>query len=186
MHLPYPNSFSIQNLIISSICQETTMAISDLQKIVALDYLAAFSTLDPTTFTALCTPTCTHTFLPSSMSIAPKSPVEFSAHIASLRKVLASFPVTFEEVFHDIAAYKVIVHATSETVFREEAKDEGVSEDEWRYRGEYMFVFGFEDEKISDVVEFVDSEGTARLRGLMDRARKNVASRAATEVARGH
>jgi ketosteroid isomerase-like protein len=65
---------------------------------------------------------------------------------------------------------KVITHATSVTEFWEERMDQGVGREEWRYRGEYVFMFEFEGGrgekagKINKVVEFVDSLGTERLR----------------------
>jgi ketosteroid isomerase-like protein len=72
---------------------------------------------------------------------------------------------------------QVAVWATSQTKFHEEVKDAEVPEDEWQYKGEYMFLLNVDDseEKIERVVEFVDSKGTEGLCGLMQRARLNKA-----------
>lgn len=61
-------------------------------------------------------------------------------------------------------------------MFRDDVKDGGLSDEEWSYRGEYIFIFTMDEsqEKIIRVLEFVDSKGTDRLRGLMARARANL------------
>lgn len=66
--------------------------------------------------------------------------------------------------------------ATSVANFRDEVKDDGISDEEWGYRGEYIFVLSLDEsrERVQDVLEFVDSLGTERLRGLMRRARGNL------------
>lgn len=61
-------------------------------------------------------------------------------------------------------------------MFRDDVKDAGLSDEEWGYRGEYIFIFTMDEsqEKIIRVLEFVDSKGTDRLRVLMARARANM------------
>lgn len=68
---------------------------------------------------------------------------------------------------------QVVIWATGRAVFR----DEIVGEDgeEWGYEGEYMFLLDVGDEgKIERIVEFLDSKGTERLRGLVVRAREKL------------
>lgn len=143
----------------------------------ALSYLQAFSTLSPDSFLAILSPTATHQFAPSSISLPPAlSPPAFAHHIDSLRHVLVGFPVTPTEIWADEANGQVTIWARSQTIFREEAKDSGVAEEEWCYRGEYIFVLTLDEtrERVERVLEFVDSKGTEGLRGLMGRARRNV------------
>ena len=61
-------------------------------------------------------------------------------------------------------------------MFRDDVKDAGLSDEEWSYRGEYIFILTMDEsqEKIIRVLEFVDSKGTDRLRELMARARANL------------
>lgn len=69
----------------------------------------------------------------------------------------------------------MVVWATSETKFFDAVKDSGLSDEEWIYRGEYMFILSMDEsqEKIKRVVEFLDSKATERLRGLIKRAKDN-------------
>ena len=51
-----------------------------------------------------------------------------------------------------------------------------MTKEDWRYEGEYVFILDFvEDErgeqKARRILEFLDSKGTERVRGLMKRAR---------------
>jgi hypothetical protein len=70
---------------------------------------------------------------------------------------------------------KVIVWATSQPIFHDELKDEGLTEEEWTYKGEYMFILSMNEsgDKVERVVEFVDSKGSERFLGLIQRARTN-------------
>ena len=164
---------------------------SNPQEQTALAFISAFSNLDPQLFTSLCTSTCTHHFLPSSMHMPALSSSAFASHIATLSQVLRSFPVTASEVMFDEGRNTVIIHATSVTEFWEDGMDEGVGGEEWRYKGEYVFVFEFEGGegeeagKIKRVVEFVDSLGTERLRGLIKRARENKAKKETERISKG-
>ncbi|THY20332.1 hypothetical protein D6D01_06794 [Aureobasidium pullulans] len=161
------------------------------QEQTALAFISAFSTLDPQLFTSLCTSTCTHHFLPSSMHMPALSSSAFASHIATLSQVLRSFPVTVSDIMFDERRGKVIMHATSVTEFWEDGMDEGMGEEEWRYKGEYVFVFEFEGGegeeavKIKRVVEFVDSLGTERLRGLIKRAKENKAKKETERISKG-
>jgi len=74
---------------------------------------------------------------------------------------------------------QVTVWATSEVIWCEEVMDfEGMSEEDWKYQGEYIVILDFVEneqgeQKAKRILEFVDSKGTERLRVLMKRARAN-------------
>ena len=68
---------------------------------------------------------------------------------------------------------QVTIWAIGVPEFRAEAVD-GM-EGEWEYTGEYVFILDVNEEgKISRVLEFLDTKGRERLRGLMERARRNL------------
>ena len=119
----------------------------------ALRFISAFETLSVETFRSLLTPNY-------------------------IKEVLESFPVRAEAISEDQQRNQVIISATSETRFRDDAKDAGIPDDEWAYKGEYVFIFSMDEsgEKIERVLEFVDSKKTVdTLRPLMLRARGNKA-----------
>ena len=143
----------------------------------ALKFLSGFQSLSPDTFLAVLSPTAIHEFAPASCSPpAPKTPTALANHITTLKQVLASFPVHPKEIFENEEKRQVTIWATSLAVFRDDVKDAGLSDEEWSYRGEYIFILTMDErqEKIMRVLEFVDSKGTNRLRGLMARARANL------------
>ena len=68
---------------------------------------------------------------------------------------------------------QVTIWAIGVPEFRAEAVD-GI-EGEWEYTGEYIFILDVNEEgKISRVLEFLDTKERERLRGLMERARRNL------------
>jgi hypothetical protein len=75
---------------------------------------------------------------------------------------------------------RVVVWATGIVTWQEAAKDPGLTEEEWEFHGEYMFILSMDEsgEKIERVVEFVDSKEAERLWMLAMRARKNVEGKA--------
>lgn len=97
--------------------------------------------------------------------------------MTSLREIMTGFPVSIKECVESEGSNQVTVWATSRTEFREEVEDTEMSEQEWVYKGEYVFMFWMDDigQKIVRTVEFLDSEGTnGVLRPLMKRARRNL------------
>lgn len=143
----------------------------------ALSYLEGFKTLSPEVFLSVLAPTAIHRFAPASLSPPnPMSPTQFASHLNNLKEVLSGFPVFAKEIFDNDEKGQVTIWATSQAEFKEACKDDGLSEEEWSYRGEYIFIFTLDEskEKIVDIVEFLDSKGTERLRELMVRARKNL------------
>ncbi|KAJ9499943.1 hypothetical protein LTR99_008611 [Exophiala xenobiotica] len=142
-------------------------------------YISAFETLDSDLFRSLQSPrTYSHTFGPASASPPPpQDGAHFAQHIADLRGIMRGFPVYTQAMYVNEAARQVVVHATSETWFRDEVKDTEMPESDWLYHGEYIFILDMDEsgEKITKVFEFLDSKGTDALRQLMKRARANQA-----------
>lgn len=88
------------------------------------------------------------------------------------------FPVTAKEIHVNEAGRQVTIWANATPEWKKEAMGERKGEEgrkEWEYTGEYIFILDVDEEgKIVRVLEFLDSLGTERLRGLMVRARENV------------
>ena len=57
--------------------------------------------------------------------------------------------------------------------------DAGITDEEWAYRGEYIFILTMDDTgwKADRVINFVNSKGTKWLRGLMMRVSANKVQR---------
>ncbi|TVY84262.1 Uncharacterized protein LSUE1_G000871 [Lachnellula suecica] len=141
----------------------------------AIRFIEAFDKLSVETFLALQTPACEHVFAPASLSLPPKNNETFSAHITGLQALLESFPVIPIEVQENPDKNQVLIWATSQANFHHDLKDSGISDEQWTYKGEYMYLLSMDGsgEKIDRVVEFLDSQGTERLHGLLARAKHN-------------
>ncbi|KAF2100234.1 hypothetical protein NA57DRAFT_73844 [Rhizodiscina lignyota] len=151
----------------------------------ALAVLAGFETLDADALVASRAPNCIQTWAPSSCNPPqPRDNAQFAAHVAGLKSVMKGFPVHAKEVFESEKEKRVVVWATSQAMFHDELKDSSFTEEEWDYRGEYIFMFHMDasGEKIEKVFEFLDSKGTERLRKLIARARENRAKLGKTEA----
>ena len=92
---------------------------------------------------------------------------------------MTSFPVIAKEVSEDQEQNQIIIWATSKAEFHKDLKDARIVNEEWAYRGEYIFILTMDEteHKVNRVIEFVDSKGTERLKGLMMRARANKAQK---------
>ncbi|KAF1989177.1 hypothetical protein K402DRAFT_418988 [Aulographum hederae CBS 113979] len=144
----------------------------------ALDYIRGFETLSADDFRSLHTSTFEHVFAPASLNMPPTlDGASFANHIAGLRGIMHSFPVIPKETIVNEKGRQVVVWATSIAKFIDDVKDDSFSEDEWAYRGEYIFMFTMIEagDKIDRVVEFLDSKSTDTLRLLMETAKKNKA-----------
>lgn len=145
----------------------------------ATSFLSAFDTLSAQDHLALRAATCTHIFAPASLLIPPKSNHDFENHINGLLPLLSAFRVEAKEthVHATSAGGQVTIWVNGSPVFRPEAMD-GDDGNEWAYTGEYIFVLDVNEKgEITRVLEFLDSLATERLRGLMERARKNLRTR---------
>jgi ketosteroid isomerase-like protein len=142
-------------------------------------YIGHFATLDTEILEAVLAENFAQQIAPTSVNISkPYNKQTFIQHIGHLREIMAGFPVTAKE--YVVGENTVTVWATSQTFFRDEAKDDGIAEENWIYEGEYMFVLYMDTtgEKIVRVVEFVDSKKTDdQLRPLMKRAKENLDKR---------
>jgi hypothetical protein len=148
---------------------------SDLHHL-AQAFCLAFATPSSHAHTALRAPTCTQIFAPSSINPPPpKSNAEFAAHIDhNIAPLMDSFAVTPREIHINEAGRQITIWANGTPVFKKEAMGNS-REEEWEYTGEYIFILDVDEEgRIVRVLEFLDSLGTERLRGLMVRARENV------------
>ncbi|KIW02387.1 uncharacterized protein PV09_06207 [Verruconis gallopava] len=144
------------------LAQPTRMSIDmAIQAETARRYIEAFHALDGAEFTKLKTPECEHVFAPKSLNMTvSKNNARFEAHMEHLRTILKAFPVYVKKLWEDKT--HVTIWATSETVFQEEAKDEGAPQSSCSFGGEYMFVLEMNEDgdKIKRVVEFLDSNAT--------------------------
>lgn len=152
------------------------MSSTSSQRAAALAFLDSFDKLDGDANIALRAPNCRHTMAPTSLGFSPNMTNEqWAAHLNSTKQVLTSFPVMAKEIFE--SGNQVTVWATSEAVFREDAKDDEDGVD-WTYHGEYMFVFLFDgDGKIERIVEFLDSVKVVQVGALIERAKRNLKTR---------
>jgi len=150
---------------------------SSIRRKTALKFIGGFEHLSTEDLVDTRSKSCIHTFAPASCSPPPAlDNAAFADYLVHLRQVLKAFPVTPAEVMEDNEQNRLIILATSRTVFHEHVKDEGLAEEEWMYRGEYVFFLTMNESgrKIERIVEFLDSKGTDRLRELMARARANL------------
>ncbi|KAF7341982.1 hypothetical protein MVEN_01785200 [Mycena venus] len=140
----------------------------------AATFIQVFASLNPDTIAPIQAENYRQEFAPASANgPPPRSRDEFAAHLRHLGEILSGFPVRAKQTWPNPSLRQVVVWADSETQFYPQFKDND-DEEEWRYRGEYMFILTMDQtgEKIEHVLEFLDSKGTERLRGLMARARK--------------
>ena len=144
----------------------------------AKEYIALFASLDASQLETILDDEYYHEFAPKSM--APPGPFDkrgFLEHYSHLKDIMSGFPVTGHEYLESECANAVTVHATSETVFRQELRDEGLSKEEWEYHGEYVFMLYMNGvgDKVVKVVEFLDSKATVeKLMPLNKRAKANL------------
>ncbi|KAL1885143.1 hypothetical protein Plec18167_001800 [Paecilomyces lecythidis] len=151
----------------------------------AKKFIGIFATLDTHLADSLLAEDFVHQFAPASLGMRPPLGKQvFLEHIDGLREIMAGFPVTVKEHVESESSNQVTVWARSQTIFRDDVKDDGVSEKEWAYEGEYMFLLFMDEtgEKITRVVEFLDSKATdEKLRPLIRRARENSQKRSSSE-----
>jgi hypothetical protein len=126
----------------------------------ALAYLASFEHLDTKILAGLRTSICKHIFAPVSyQDPIPLSNEEFAAQLSKIKGVIVKFAVKVKEVMEDPVQNRVMIWADGEPTWANECMDDGLSEEEWAYRAEYMFVLSMDEseEKIERIVEFLDT-----------------------------
>ena len=139
-------------------------------------FLDAFADLSESRHLSVRSADCTHIYAPASLNpFPPTDNATFAAQLAGVREVMAGFPVTAKEMIDSAEANTVTVWATSEALFHEDVKDDGLSAAEWAFRGEYVFIISMDPSgrRIRRIVEFLDSKGTERMWGLIARAKEN-------------
>ncbi|KAL4734525.1 hypothetical protein BDV11DRAFT_54250 [Aspergillus similis] len=151
----------------------------------AQKFISYFATLENAILEPLLAESYHHQFAPAALN--PPGPFDragFLAHLGGLKDIMSGFPVFAKEYIESQSANQVVVWATSKTQFREEVKDDGVSENEREFGGEYVFMFTMDEsgEKVVRCVEFLDSLATKRLLELVARARANLEKRKAWTV----
>ncbi|KAH7194435.1 hypothetical protein DER44DRAFT_903125 [Fusarium oxysporum] len=113
-----------------------------------------------------------HRFAPISANLP--GPMDRHGLIARLKhvvEVMSSFTVTIKQTWPNPSLRQVLVWAESETNFHKHLRDSDDYE-EWMKRGEYMFLMTLDEsgEKITDVLEFVDSKATEEIVVMVARA----------------
>ena len=149
------------------------------QRNIANAFLQSFEHLDTDANLALRAPGCVHSFAPATLNMpASMTNEQWGAHLNSMKSILSTFPVEAKEIFEHEGSTQVTVWATSNAVFREEAKDAELGLD-WNYQGEYIFVLVFNEsgDKIERILEFLDSKKVLDFQAQLKRARANVAAR---------
>ena len=151
----------------------------------ATRYINHFATLDIEVLDSVLAEHYSHEFAPASLH--PLGPFDKQGklqHITRLRSIMTGFPVTAKEYIESESSNRVTVWATSQTKFRDDVKDDGISQQQWVYEGEYIFIFTMDEtgEKIVRTIEFLDSKKTTdELYALTKRARENRDNRLAAE-----
>ncbi|KAL4925354.1 uncharacterized protein BDV17DRAFT_186842 [Aspergillus undulatus] len=143
----------------------------------AQKFISYFATLDESILEPLLAENYYHEFGPRSLNFpGPFERAGFLAHTRGLKDIMTGFPVSAKWYIESADKRQVIVHATSKTQFRESVKDDGLSAEEWEYGGEYVFFFTMDEsgEKVAQTYEFLDSQATVRLMGLIKRAKVNL------------
>ncbi|PVH74619.1 hypothetical protein DL98DRAFT_351536, partial [Cadophora sp. DSE1049] len=154
----------------------------------ALAFIESFSTLSAIDMLSVRTPSCMHVFAPRSLGDIAHSPMsneQFAAHRSHFDGVLSSFPFQVKEMIDNPTANQVLIWTTASPVWVPQVTSDVDKDTDWSYTGEYMFLLTFEEgetgkdaggsfKRIERIVEFLDSKGTDRLRGLMQAASRNL------------
>ncbi|QSS59700.1 hypothetical protein I7I51_09136 [Histoplasma capsulatum] len=144
----------------------------------AKKFIANFSTLSTETLEAILAENFVYQFAPASMN--PPGPFDKKGliqHISGIHAILSGIPVTAKEYVESESSNQVTVWATSQAIFREELKVEGLSEAAWALEGELVFLLWMDETgaKLVKIVEFLDSQKMVTLLELVQRAKENKA-----------
>jgi ketosteroid isomerase-like protein len=140
-------------------------------------FLDALSKLDKNMLLSMITPNFTYTLAPSSIPLPSAMNAEaYGQFLDQTRTTLRAYDITIKTTIDcGDAENKVVFWTTGKAHFKDELMDDGLSEDEWQYTGEYMTVFTFSDGgKVEALFEFIDSKGFEKVSPLIQRARKNL------------
>ncbi|KAF4499964.1 hypothetical protein FAGAP_3846 [Fusarium agapanthi] len=137
----------------------------------ATTYIDVFRTLDTEALSCILSDEYSHRFAPTSVNL-PGSMDRHGliARLNQVREAMSSFPVTIKQMWPNPSLRQVLVWTKSETNFQRQLRDS--DDEEWTKRREYMFLMAMDEtgEKITDVLELVDSKATEDIAGLVARA----------------
>ena len=178
---PFPvisPNYNYQNLTnITVIVSDTTIAAmsSKLQQTV-LSFFDAFRRLSAANCAAMLAPTATYQFGPASVGLPVMDQSGLAVHVNTLASILSSFTINVKETFENKEQHQVVVWATGQGIFKDEARDSGITEEDWVYNGEFMLVITLDEseEKIERVIDFLDSIAVEKMKALMARAKENL------------
>ncbi|OJD16555.1 hypothetical protein AJ78_03292 [Emergomyces pasteurianus Ep9510] len=159
------------------------MASSSKRLETAQKFIRNYDTLSTEPLESLLADNFVQQFAPASLNPpGPLNKKDMVEHIAGLHALMSGFPLTVKEYIESESSNQVTLWATSRAIFREEVKDSGISEAEWAFEGEYIFLLWVDEksEKVVRVVEFLDGKRTETLLGLMQRARETIAKKNVT------
>jgi ketosteroid isomerase-like protein len=140
-------------------------------------FLDALGKLDKDTLLSMITPNFTYTLAPNSIPLPPPMNAEtYGRFLEQTRTTLRAYTITIKNTIDcGDTENKVVFWSTGKAHFKDELMDDGLSEEEWQYTGEYMTVFTFsEGGKVEALFEFIDSKGFEKISPLMQRAGKNL------------
>ena len=100
----------------------------------------------------------------------------YEAQLVRFKDIITGFPMTIKETLEDEKKNQIMVWAEGGQSWAPEAKDPGLSEEEWNFTREYIFILSLDEsgEKVERTVEFVDTKATEQLRMLFARAMENI------------
>jgi hypothetical protein len=148
-----------------------------------LQYFERLAVLDIQGLLELLTPDCEHHYAPSSTQLpSPLNNAAYEKHVTFMNTVLTGFPIGPKpgELHVNVEKRQVTLWCTGKTAVKPELRDDSEPAEWWEYTsGEYFHHFIFDDagDKISRVVEFLDSLQTERLKAMFGKALANFAAK---------
>lgn len=144
------------------------------QRDVALAFIASFEHLDGDANIALRASNCTQTILPTSLGYkADMTNDEWATHFSTLTSIITTFPVIPIEVLE--SGNQVTIWARGRARFRS-LPDINSHTEGWPdfFENEYVFVFVFDDDgqKITRILEMVNSASVEKIRPFMSKMRE--------------
>jgi hypothetical protein len=120
-----------------------------------------------------------HEVAPASVGLGPWDKKAFTGQVTSIKGILKSYPNTIIDIVESESSNSVVAHIRAEATFHDHVKDDSVPADEWKYTGEYIFWFYFNEagDQIVRACEFLDSKATIdKLMVLIQKASAKLAS----------
>ncbi|ETS77908.1 hypothetical protein PFICI_09970 [Pestalotiopsis fici W106-1] len=146
----------------------------------AMKFIEHFATLDTNILQSILATDYIHQYAPSS--IPQQEPFDkqgLIAFVTSLKTIMNGYPMVVKLAMESESSNAVTIWAAGEAIFRDAAKDDGIANQEWNYKAEYIFMIFLDNEgdKIIKTIELVDSKATVdKLLGLSQRAYKNISN----------